>query len=219
MSRYILSDAPQGTDAWHLARAGKATGSRAEDICAKLKSGGEASTRRNYRVQLVTERLIGAPAEDGFVSKDMQWGTENEPFARMAYEVETGEVVREAGFVYLNAIAAGCSVDGFIGDDGILECKCPKSATHVSYLLSSRLPPEYVAQVTHNVWITGAKFADFVSFDPRMPAELQLFRVRVMREELPIDTHEAEVIRFLKEVDELERQLRARSAKTVALAA
>lgn len=222
MSRYILSDAPQGTDEWKLARAGRATGSRAADVCAKLKGGGEAAIRRNYRVQLVAERLLGAPAEDGFESADMRWGKEQEPFARMAYEAETGLVVREAGFAYLPALAAGCSVDGLIEDqdgEGILECKCPKTATHVAYLLGGRIPPEYLAQVTHNVWITGASYADFVSFDPRLPVNVQLLRVRTYRKDLDIVAHEEEVLRFLDEVDQLESQLRARGASPLALAA
>jgi hypothetical protein len=113
VTRYILSEHPQGSPEWRADRAGKATASRAKDILAKIKSG-EAAARRDYRVQLVTERLIGEPAEDGYVSKEMEWGIANEPFARMAYEAATGNVVQEAGFVYLADVAAGCSVDGVI---------------------------------------------------------------------------------------------------------
>lgn len=212
--RYMVSNAAQRTPEWHQARLGKATGSRAADITATIKSG-EAAARRNYRVQLVTERLTGACAEECYVSKEMQDGIDNEPFARMEYEIATGEIVQEAGFTYLPNIAAGCSVDGFIGDEGIFEAKCPKSATHVSYLLAARLPPEYVPQVKHNLWITGCEFCDFASFDPRMPKELRLFKVRVYRNELDIAGYEAELLKFLGEVDALELQLRAR---TVALA-
>lgn len=200
-----------------MARAGKATGSRADCIFAKGRTAGaEATTRRNYRVQLVSERLTGTPQEDVFVSKDMQWGTENEPFARMAYEAATGSVVREAGFAYLPDLAAGCSVDGFIDDDkdgdGVLEVKCPKSAIHINYLQANRLPPEYVDQATHEVWITDAAFLDFASFDPRMPEKLQLFRVRVYRKEFDLAAHEVGVRQFLSEVDALEQQLRMRAA-------
>src|SRR4051812_1739308 len=104
----IVSEHPQGTDLWLQARAGRATGSRAKDILAKIKSG-EAAARRNYRTQLVIERLTGSPAEGGFVSKEMQWGTDNEPFARMAYECKTGRLVTEMGFIYLPSMMAGCS--------------------------------------------------------------------------------------------------------------
>lgn len=214
MSRYILSAHPQGTPEWKADRAGKATGSRAADITARIKSG-EAAARRNYRVQLVIERLSGQPAEDGFVSKEMLWGTEQEPFARMAYEIAVGSAVKEAGFAYLPDIAAGCSVDGFIEDQGrvgLFEAKCPLSATHIAYMLADRLPPDYEPQILHNLWVTDAAFADFVSFDPRLPENLQLFRVRVERDEKKIKEHADAVMAFLFEVDQLEQQLRKRAA-------
>ena len=208
MSRFILSDHPQGTPEWKADRAGKATGSCADKILSKIKSG-EAAARRDYRVQIVTERLIGAPAEDNFVNDAMRWGTEQEPFARMAYEAATGNLVEEAGFAYLPNMAAGCSVDGFIDDDGILEIKCPKSATHVKYLLAKAIPSDYVPQVTHNLYITGRKFVDFVSFDPRMPENLRLSVVRATRDSLDLEGYERELIKFLNECDELEQTLRA----------
>lgn len=207
MSRFILSPHPQGTPEWKAARAGKATGSMASCILAKIKSG-EAAERRNYRVQLVTERLTSEPAEDGFTSKEMLWGTEQEPFARMAYEADIGDIVAEAGFAYLPDLSAGCSVDGFVGSDGIFEAKCPKSATHIKYLLGAKLPTEYEPQVRHNLWVTGREFCDFVSFDPRLPENLQLFRVRALRSELDMDEYEAELRKFLGEVDALEARLR-----------
>lgn len=211
--RYILSEHPQGSPEWKKDRAGKATGSRAGDIVATIKSG-EAAGRRNYRAQLVVERLTGDPAEDGYVSKEMQWGTDNEPFARMRYEEETGAVVREAGFAYLPDLPVGCSVDGFIDDGGrvgLLECKCPLTATHIGYLNSGKLPAAYEPQVLHNLWVTGADFADFVSFDPRLPDFLRLFRVRVERDEVAIKRHEQAVLAFLKEVDAEVQRLMARS--------
>ena len=211
MSRYLVSEHPQGSELWKLDRCGKATGSRAADIPAKIKTG-EAAARRDYRVQLVIERLTGAPYENGFVSKDMQFGIDQEPFARMAYEEATGLIVKEAGFLYLPDIAAGCSVDGLISGGGLFEAKCPKSATHLTYILEKRVPPAYVPQLTHNLWITGEPFADFVSFDPRMPEHLQLFRVRMERNEDAIKAHEAEVLRFLKEVDELQATVQKKAA-------
>lgn len=212
MSRYLISEHEQGTDGWRQDRAGKATASKANCIDAKSRDGkSEGSTRRNYRVQLVTERLVGAPAENDFVTKEMQWGTEQEPYARMAYEAATGEEVERCGFCYLPDIPAGGSPDSLVGADGLLEIKCPNTATHIDYLQANRLPPEYVAQVTHNLWVTGCKFADFMSFDSRLPDYLQLFRIRILREELDIKGHEAAVLRFLREVDALEEQLRART--------
>lgn len=217
MSRFLISPHEQGTDGWRLDRAGKATASKANCIDAKDRSGkGEGTTRRNYRVQLVTERLTGAPVESDYVSKDMAWGTEQEPYARMAYEAVTGEDVKRVNFCYLPDLPAGGSPDSLIGDEGLLEIKCPATATHIDYLQANRLPPEYVAQVTHNLWITGLKWVDFVSFDPRLPEYLQLFKVRVLRAELNIAGHEAATLKFLEEVDALEKTLRAREPLKVA---
>lgn len=217
MTRFILSPHAQGTPEWLADRIGKATSSKAKCIFAEGRTkGAEAVTRRDYRVQLVTERLTGESQDDGYVSKDMAAGKENEPYARMAYEAETGAMVREAGFAYLPDVAAGASVDGFIDDDpdglGVLEAKCPKSAIHIAYMQANRLPPEYVDQATHEVWITDAAFLDFVSFDPRMPEKLRLFRIRVLRAEFDLKAHEAGVLQFLTEVDALEEQLRKRAA-------
>jgi predicted phage-related endonuclease len=205
----IVSEHPQGTDLWLQARAGRATGSRAKDILAKIKSG-EAAARRNYRTQLVIERLTGSPAEGGFVSKEMQWGTDNEPFARMAYECKTGRLVTEMGFIYLPSMMAGCSVDGMVEDEGmtgIWEAKCPLSATHVEYLTAGKLPADYKPQILHNMYVTGAQFADFVSFDPRMPEKLKLFIVRYNRVEDEITEYEAGLTQFLSEVDDLQKKL------------
>lgn len=205
----IICEHAQGTPEWLADRAGRATGSRAKDILAKIKTG-EAAARRNYRVQLATERLTGKPQESGFVSKEMQWGTDQEPFARMAYESATGNLVTEMGFIYLPNIMAGCSVDGLIeeGDrTGVFEAKCPLSATHVEYLVSGKLPTEYKPQILHNVYVTGADFADFVSFDPRMPEKLQLFKVRWERDEAEIKEYEAELLDFLSGVDRVHKSL------------
>lgn len=205
----IICEHPQGTPEWLADRAGRATGSRAKDILAKIKSG-EAAARRNYRVQLATERLTGTPQESGFVSKEMQWGTDNEPFARMAYESATGSLVTEMGFIYLPDMMVGCSVDGLIeekGRVGVFEAKCPISATHVEYLVAGKLPPEYKPQILHNVYVVGADFADFVSYDPRMPEKLQLFKVRWERNEAEIKEYEAELLAFLSEVDRVHKSL------------
>jgi len=217
MSRFLISEHEQGTDGWRQDRAGRATASKADCIDAKGRDGkSEGTTRRDYRVQLVTERLTGVPAENDYVSKEMAWGTEQEPYARMAYEAATGEDVRQVGFLYLPDLQAGGSPDSLIGDEGLLEIKCPKSSTHITYMQENRLPPAYVAQVTHSLWITGYRFVDFVSFDPRMPEYLQLFKVRVFRDEVDVNGHEAAVLRFLSEVDALEKQLRARAPLKVA---
>jgi hypothetical protein len=150
------------------------------------------------------------PVDDFFVSKEMLWGTEQEPFARMAYEENTGLIVSECGFICLADFMAGCSVDGFVVDGGrrgVWEAKCPKSATHLGYLEAGRLPPEHAAQIMHNLWATDAEFADFVSFDPRMPEHLQLFIHRVERDEGAIALYQTEVVDFLRGVDDMVARL------------
>lgn len=214
MSRYIVSDHPQGTPEWLADRCGKVTGSAVSAVFAKIKSG-EAAARADYRMQLVLERLTGIPAEGPPLTAEMRWGTEQEPFARMAYEISTGLTVNESGFCYLPDIMAGCSVDGFIEDGdkrGIWEGKAPKSKTHLAYLDGAELPSLYVPQVEHNLWITETDFCDFQSFDPRFPEKLQRFCIRVWRDEKRIKAHEAAVLQFLDEVNELEARLRQKAA-------
>ena len=149
MSRYIVSPHAQGTDEWKKDRLGKATGSAIAAIFATVKSG-EAAARADYRMDLVLERITGNVQGIDFTTKDMEWGTAQEPYSRMAYEMATDLMVKESGFVYLPNVAAGCSVDGFIHDNGrfgIWESKSPKSKTHLSYLMGNKLPSLYVPQV------------------------------------------------------------------------
>lgn len=207
--RYLVSSHPQGSPEWKLARAGYATGSKAAAICAKIKTG-EAKMRSDYRWQIVTERLRGEPMDGNYQSDAMKWGVQQEPFARMAYEEWTGNIVLEAGFLYLPDVRAGCSVDGLINDDGMLEIKCPNSDTHLEYMEGDRLPPLIRPQVLHNLWVTGRAYCDFVSFDPRLPDNLQLFVHRYKREQSEIETYALEVLAFLDEVDAMEKRLRGK---------
>ena len=214
MSRYLVCTALQGSPEWKNDRLGRVTGSNVAAVFAKIKSG-EAAARVDYRMKLVLERLTGA-VEDMYVSPDMEWGTATEPQARLAFEAESGLIVREAGFCYLPNMAAGCSVDGFIeaddGQVGIFETKSPKSKTHLEYLQAGVIPSIYRPQVIHNMWITGATFAVFQSFDPRFPTSLRRFQVRIERDEAEVTNHAAAVKVFLDEVGALESQLRLRAA-------
>jgi len=210
MSKFIISEHEQQSGGWYKDRAGRATGSRARDIFATVKSG-EAAARRDYRIELVTERLTGQAVPQGFVSKEMEHGTLNEPFARMEWENRHGHLVKECGFAFHTEIMAGCSVDGLLdinGKRGIFEAKCPKSATHLKYIMEGRMPPEYLPQIYHNMWIMEAEFAEFCSYDPRLPEHLQLFCVHIDRDDKLIFQHERDIIAFLNEVDELEATLR-----------
>lgn len=200
-------NAPQGSAEWLKARAGHCTASRFADVLARIKTG-EAADRRNYRWQLVTERLTGQPCESGFKSAAMQWGTETEPLARLAYENLTGEPVETVGFLLHPSLDwVGGSPDGLLGKDGMVEFKCPEPMTHLEWMEAGVCPSKHTAQVQGGMWIAGREWADFVSFDPRFPAHMQLFVVRVHRDDTYIANLEREVIRFLKEVDEMHDRL------------
>lgn len=202
MRAFTAVVADQRSVEWYLARAGRLTGSRAGDMLATIKSG-EAAARRDYRMQLVCERITSIPQENGYVNAEMQRGIDLEPAARAAYEAHTGELVRQTGFLSHNELMAGCSLDGDVNDyQGIVELKCPKSATHLRYLRGSVPPSEYMPQITHNLWMTGAQWCDFGSYDDRFPDPLKLFVVRVHRKDLDIAAYEAAALKFLAEAQD-----------------
>jgi putative phage-type endonuclease len=191
----------QGSDSWFQVRIGKVTASRVADVIAKTKTGYSA-TRDNYMAQLVCERLTGQKG-DSFSNAAMQHGTETEPLARLSYEVTQNVLVDEVGFVPHPSIKmAGASPDGLVGDDGLLEIKCPNTATHIETLLSQTVPGKYNTQMQFQMACTGRQWCDFVSFDNRLPEELQLFVKRVPRDTVFIRLIEAEIIQFLAELDD-----------------
>lgn len=197
----------QGSDAWKALRAGKVTASRVADVLSKIKSG-ESAGRKNYRMDLVAERLTGKPA-DSFTNSAMQWGTEQEPFARIAYETHKGLFVEQVPFVDHPTIEwFGCSPDGLVAEDGLLEIKCPNTTTHLEYLQDGKPPSKYIPQMMAQMACTGRKWCDFVSFDPRLPEDLQLFVVRLNWDDAYIQEMEAEVKQFLNEVDATLSQLK-----------
>ncbi len=165
-------------------------------MLATIKTG-EAAARRDYRMQLVCERLTQTLQEAA-----MQRGIDCEPAAFAAYEAKTGQLAERTGFLAHDSLAIGCSLDGHIGDfEGILELKCPKSATHLRYLRDGRVPSDYLPQITHNLWVSGAQWCDFMSFDDRFPLALQTFLVRVERDEKAIAAYAEKALAFLGEVD------------------
>jgi hypothetical protein len=199
--QFDIINVPQRSPEWFQARVGRLTGSRASDMLASIKTG-EAAARRDLRVQLVVERLTGVPQEDGYINGAMQRGIECEPLARAAYEARTGSMVQTTGFLAHTELLAGCSLDGQVDDfTGIVELKCPKSATHLRWLKAGEVPPEHRPQLLHHLWITGAQWADFLSFDDRFPAALQTFLIRLPRVEIEILAYEKTVLKFLVEVD------------------
>lgn len=191
----------QRSDEWFAARIGKVTASKVADVIAKTQSGFAAS-RANYMAQLVCERLTGQ-REEFFISGAMQHGTDTEPLARAAYESLKDVLVDEVGFVPHPTIEmAGASPDGLVGDDGLLEIKCPNTATHIDTLLTQTVPSKYNTQMQFQMACTGRLWCDFVSFDNRLPEELQLFVKRVPRDDVFIKQTEDAIVKFLAELDD-----------------
>jgi len=198
---FRIVEAEQRSADWFAARAGRLTGSVAADMEAKIKTG-EAAARRDLRLRLAVEQLTGTTMDaGGFVNAEMQRGIDTEPAARARLESEAGYLIRETGFVSHDALMVGCSLDGDVDDfAGIVEMKCPKSTTHIAYLRCGGLPAAYVPQVTHNLWVTGAQWCDFASFDDRLPAGLDWFHVRVYARDLDIEGYATRAEAFLAEV-------------------
>lgn len=190
----------QGTTEWFQARLGKVTASRVVDVIATTKSGYSAS-RANYMAQLVVERITGK-VEESYSNAAMAWGTEHEPMARAEYEILRGVMVNEIGFVPHPTIEnSGASPDGLVNDKGLIEIKCPNTATHIETLLTREIPKKYICQMFWQMACTGREWCDFVSYDPRMPDHLKLCVINVPRNEELIGELETEIAKFLKEVD------------------
>lgn len=190
----------QGTPEWFAARCGKVTASRVADVIAKTKTGWGAG-RANYAAELIAERLTGCTAPS-FINAAMQWGTDTEPFARTAYSERFATEVAEIGFVDHPEIAmTGASPDGLIGDDGMLEIKCPNTATHLDTLQSQTVPGKYITQMQWHMACCGREWCDFASYDPRLPPHLRLFVKRVPRDVSLILELETEVTAFIAEIE------------------
>jgi len=177
-----MIEVEQRSNEWFALRLGKVTASRVADLMAKTKTGYSA-TRENYMAQLVVERISNSQAES-FTNAAMQWGTDQEPYARAEYEATQGAMVEECGFVSHPTIEmAGASPDGLVGDDGLIEIKCPNTATMIDVLLTGNVASKYYTQMQFQMACTGRQWCDYVVFDPRMPAKAQMFIKRVARDE------------------------------------
>lgn len=193
-------DLIQGSEEWLKIRLGKVTASRVSDVIAKTKSGYSAS-RANYMAELIAERLTGEAAPR-FTNAAMEWGTATEGEARNAYSFMRNCDVTQVGFVHHPAInMAGASPDGLVGDDGLLEIKCPNTSTHIDVFMADQAPTKYIPQMQWQMACTGRAWCDFVSYDPRMPAHLRLYKTRVERDDALIASIEKEVTAFLTELD------------------
>lgn len=190
----------QGTDEWLQARCGKITASRIADLIATTKSG-YAASRKNYLAELLVERMTGLPTES-FISAAMQWGTEHEPDARAVYEFETGNLVKEVGFVvHPNYDFSGASPDGLVNSDGMIEIKCPNSATHIDTLITGTVPKRYYAQMQWGMECARREWCDYVSYDPRMKDERIVFYRRTI-------SHDEDFLKGARiEVEKAEKEL------------
>lgn len=197
---YTIIDCEQRSDEWKDARAGRLTGSAAAAMMTEIKSG-EAAARRDLRVRLALERITGRPQENEFTAASVRHGVAMEPEALGIYEAETGQILERVGFLSLGGVMAGCSLDGFVhGRKGIVEAKCPKSATHLEYLRTREIPKAYRWQCLHNMWVSDAEWCDFISYDNCFPMQLQYLCVRLERSQIEINSYAATVGRFLAEV-------------------
>ncbi len=197
----IIHDVTQKSDEWRKIRCGKIGASDMSAVLAK----GQGKTRKTLMLRVLAERLSGIP-QDTFCNDAMDWGTEHEPFARNMYEMETSSSVRQVGFVELEELA-GCSPDGLVDEDGLLEIKCPNTSTHLSYILANKMPSAYVIQVQSQIWVTGRKWCDFVSYDPRVPCKA-FWMIRVERDMKKIIEIQDAVMLFNEELKELEERIR-----------
>lgn len=199
----IIADLEQGSAEWLVMRTGCATGSRVADVVAKLKKGAYAACRNNYLWEVACERLTGLH-QNNFVSPAMEWGTAHESEARAEYEMALGVLVDEIGLaVHPKIKHFSASPDGLVGTDGVLEIKCPNTATHLQWRKAGLPPEEYCPQMLAEIACTERKWCDFVSYDPRLPENLRFFCVRFQPEQELINLMEKEVEQFLWEVEEL----------------
>lgn len=203
-----MTTVTQGSEAWHLMRLGKITASRVNDVVAMIKTG-EAATRADYRIELVCERLTGKPAE-GFTNSHMERGIELEPFARTAYEIATSTFVDQVAFVdHPRLKNTGASPDGLVGNDGLIEIKCPAVKTHIKTLVDKKAPSKYMNQMQWQMACTKRLWVDFVSYCPELPENMQLFVKRVERDNGIIAELEAKVLEFDEEVEAVIQQLKS----------
>ncbi|MEG1695806.1 MAG: YqaJ viral recombinase family protein [Acinetobacter sp.] len=199
----------QRNDDWHAQRCGKVTASRIKDMAAKPTKGKQYNA---LTLTILSERITGVQ-EESKPTGPMQWGIDQEPFAVIAYENETGSFVEEVGLIDHPAIKmSGASPDGFVAKDGQLEIKCPSTTTHLNTMLAQEVPAEHIPQITWQLACTRRKWCDFVSYDPRLPEHLQLFIKRVYAKDLDIASVENQVIQFNQKIDSIVLELNPKEA-------
>jgi len=203
----IIYDVEQGSDEWLQMRLGKLTASKFADVISKGRGSAPSKTRESYMYQLAAEIITGQP-QDSFKSSAMEWGNECEPAARAAYELKNDVDVVECAFIEKDDWI-GVSPDGLVGENGLLEIKCPNSVTQIKRVLSGEFPKEYIAQVQGQLWVSGREWCDFVSYDPRIITGADYFEVRVYRDEEYIKALSEKCNVFINDLKELLTKLGA----------
>jgi putative phage-type endonuclease len=195
-----IIDVGQGTEEWLALRAGLITGSRISDVMA----GGAGIIKEKYRVQLAIERITKKPVPMDFKSSAMIKGNDDEPLAREHYEFMNDVDTEQVGFVFHPTLSrAGASPDSLVGDDGLLEIKCPNMGTHVNYLLSKKIPKNYLDQMQWQMACTGRQWCDWVTFCKEMPIHLRVLIIRVNRDEQRIAELEQAAFEFDGGIEQL----------------
>lgn len=202
MRPFTIVECEQRSEEWVKARLGRVTSSGANELLSSRKDKTEAAGRRNLRMRLVLERITGRSQERDFQSAAMADGVEREPEALVAYEAFTGNLLSKSGFLRHNALMIGASLDGHTDDFSlIVEAKSPLAATHWDYIKSGKVPTDYLRQVTHQLFVTGADACDWFSYNPDFPPNLQVKLVTVKRKDVELESYEAALRVFLAEVD------------------
>lgn len=197
----ILLDVEQRSPEWMAARVGRLTSTGAAEMLATTKKGEESASRRNLRNRLALEQIVNRSLERDFTTPAIQDGIDREAEAIAAYEARSGELVTRVGFLQHPTLMAGTSVDGMIEDfAGLVEIKCPEHSAHLDALQSNAVPTKYLHQVTHHLWMSGAAWCDWMSFNPDFPAHLRTVLIRVERASIDLTAYELAVTLFLSEV-------------------
>ncbi len=197
-----IHECQQGSPEWFAVRLGKVTASCFSDAVA----GGQGKVRKTYMIKLIAERMTGE-SENGYTNATIQRGSEVEPLAREYYELLNDCPVRQVGFIERDEYI-GASPDGLVGDDGMLEIKCPFSSTHIRYIIEERLPTAYKKQVQGQLWVAEREWVDFISYDPRVHKK-RYFCERVYRDEEYIKELQIKIYMFVADMKAMIEKLTA----------
>ena len=198
----IIETCEQGSAEWLAMRLGKVTASKVSDVLSKGRGSAPSKMSETYMIELIAEVLTGN-SKPFFENDAMRWGTETEPQARAMYAVNNDFVdVKEVAFVEHNE-QIGISPDGLIGEDGLLEIKCPNTTTQIKRALSDDYSADYKEQIQMQLWVTEREWCDFLSFDPRLDCAAGYLQQRVFRDEEYIKDMQIKTYLFIDKMNEL----------------